>query len=85
MTGIFQANLPYDVQAQPRLPGIVPLDLAQWLLVDDAFEAQMVERARLLAARRDAVVAVRPEGRAAAAELLWLPPVVQEDSDCLSL
>lgn len=70
MTGIFQSTIPYDVQAQPRLPGIAPLDPAQWLLVDDAFEAQMAERARLLDARRDAVVAVTPEGRAAAAELL---------------
>ena len=70
MTGIFQSRLPYDVEAQPRLPGIAPLDPAQWLMVDDAFAAQMAERARLLAAQRDAVLAVTPEGRAAAEELL---------------
>lgn len=70
MAGIFQSTIPYDVQTQPRLPGIGPLDPARWLLVDDAFAAQMAERARLLATRREAVVAVMPAGRAAAAELL---------------
>ena len=41
MTGIFQKSTPYEVSAQSRLPGIAPLDPADWLMVDDAFGAQM--------------------------------------------
>ncbi|EDM72009.1 hypothetical protein RAZWK3B_17863 [Roseobacter sp. AzwK-3b] len=70
MTGIFQTRLPYDAMAPRPLPGIQPLDSATWLQVDDAFAAQMAERARLLRERRDDVLAVRPEGRAAVDELL---------------
>lgn len=70
MTGIFQKSTPYEVSAQTRLPGIAPLDPADWLMVDDAFGAQMAERERLLRERRDDVLAVTPEGRAAAEELL---------------
>lgn len=70
MTGIFQTRLPYDPMAQRPLPGIQPLDPATWLQVDDAFGLQMAERARLLAARRDDVLALLPEARAAADELL---------------
>jgi hypothetical protein len=70
MTGIFQTALPYDVAAQRPLPGIAPLAEETWLLADEAFAAQMAERTRLLAHRRAEVVAMRPEGRAAADELL---------------
>lgn len=70
MTGIFQTRLPYDPTAPRPLPGIQPLDPATWLQVDEAFAAQMAERARLLRERRADVLAVRPEGRAAADELL---------------
>ena len=39
-----------------RLPGMMPLPLPEWLLVDDAYAAQMAERARLLAACPDRVL-----------------------------
>jgi hypothetical protein len=65
-----QNDIPYDVTAAHGLPGIAPLVLADWLWVDDAHAAQMAERARLLAERREAVLAVTPEGEAAAQELL---------------
>ena len=40
------------VPAARRLPGIQPLDMADWLVVDEAFAAQMALRDRLLAERR---------------------------------
>ncbi len=69
MTDILQDRIPHDV-TQVRLPGTRPLDEATWLQVDEAFGAQMAERARLLQERRAEVLAVTPEGRAAADELL---------------
>jgi len=68
--GIFQSRLPWTEADRRALPGIRPLDPADWLVVDDAFAAQTAERARLLDTRRDACVALLPEGRAAAEELL---------------
>lgn len=41
--------LPWTVPALWRLPGIVPLQMADWLQVDDAYAAQMAERERLIA------------------------------------
>jgi DNA-binding MarR family transcriptional regulator len=70
MTEILQNNLPYDVAAGRPLPGIAPLPLAEWLMVDEAFGAQMAERARLLRDQREDVLAVTPEGAEAAQELL---------------
>ncbi|SHL31664.1 Protein of unknown function [Roseovarius marisflavi] len=70
MTGILQKSLPYDVVTGRPLPGIAPLTLADWLMVDEAFGAQMAERARLLRDQREDVLAVTPEGAAAAQELL---------------
>ena len=40
------------VPAARRLPGIQPLDMADWLVVDEAFAAQMALRDRLLVDRR---------------------------------
>ncbi|WP_300549320.1 DUF3445 domain-containing protein [Roseovarius sp.] len=70
MTGILQTNLPYDAAAGRPLPGIAPVPLSDWLMVDEAFAAQMRERARLLDEQREDVLAVTPEGAAAAQELL---------------
>ena len=70
MSEILQQAIPHDAHAPRPLPGIAPLDPATWLVVDEVFEAQMAERARLLKERRDEVLAVTPEGRAAADELL---------------
>ena len=66
---ILQTHLPYDISPKP-LPGIAPLDPDDWIMVDDAFAAQMAERARLLADRRDEVLALDDSARPAAGELL---------------
>lgn len=70
MTPILQSALPYTAADRRPLPGVQPLDPAEWLIADDAFAAQMAERARLLREARERVVALLPEGRDAAAELL---------------
>lgn len=67
---ILQSGTPYDVDNLRALPGIAPLHPNEWLLSDDAYAAQMRERARLIQARREDVLALRPEGREAAEELL---------------
>ena len=50
--------------------GVRPLDLDEWLVVDDDFAAQLELKARLLAERHDEVFAARPGTEAAGAELL---------------
>lgn len=70
---ILNASLPYAPWVKPaqrRLPGVMPLPRADWLLVDDAYGAQMAERARLLDAHPAEVLALLPEAEAAASELL---------------
>ena len=71
MTAVFQSSLPYD-PVPKKLPGIAPMAMADWLMVDDAFAGQMAERDRLLAERRQDVLALDPAARDAAAELLDL-------------
>lgn len=63
-------NAPWLSPATRRLPGVQPLDMVDWLVVDDAFAGQMALRDRLLADRRPEVLAALPGSRAAAAELL---------------
>jgi hypothetical protein len=70
MSPILQARLPYDIAARPALPGIGPLDMADWLITDEAFAAQMAERACLLTERRDDVLAVTGGAGPATQELL---------------
>nr|WP_132860358.1 DUF3445 domain-containing protein [Shimia isoporae] len=70
MTEILQKTIPYDALADVSLPGIGPMDKNDWVLVDDAFAAQMSERERLLAERREEVVAVTAGAEEACAELL---------------
>lgn len=72
MTEILQKSIPYDVFSPRPLPGIQPLDPADWLLTDDAFAAQLAYRDALLRDRRDAVLAMDEEARPAAEELLDL-------------
>lgn len=72
MSDILQTQLPYDLASQRPLPGIAPLDLADWIHVDEAFAAQMQTRQTLIAKARDKVIALTDEGTAAAAELLDL-------------
>ncbi|MFD1341780.1 heme-dependent oxidative N-demethylase family protein [Litorisediminicola beolgyonensis] len=67
---ILQTHIPYDPRDRRRLPGIQPLGDAPWLLVDDAYPAQMAERDRLIAGQREAVIALDPDARPAADELL---------------
>lgn len=70
MQAILQKSIPYDTESQRPLPGVAPLDMADWLITDSAFAAQMNERERLLTSRRAEVVAVTERGRMAADELL---------------
>jgi len=70
MRAITQQNIPYDINHPRALPGVAPLNTADWLLQDSAFAPQMAERERLLKHRRAEVLAVTEGGRRAADELL---------------
>jgi hypothetical protein len=63
-------SAPWMTAAGRRLPGIAPLDMADWLRADEAFAGQMALRDRLIAERRGDVVAGIPGAEAAGAELL---------------
>ncbi|WP_212525811.1 DUF3445 domain-containing protein [Actibacterium sp. MT2.3-13A] len=70
---ILQKTLPHTPWADPRmsrLPGILPLDPADWLVVDEAYAGQMAERDRLFAQAPDKVHALDPAALPAARELL---------------
>jgi Haem-dependent oxidative N-demethylase, alpha subunit-like len=72
-TAICQTHLPVRPWAKPhtaRLPGLSPVAPGEWLLVDEAYGAQMAYRDRLLAERRAAVHVLDAAARPAAAELL---------------
>lgn len=73
MTAICQKSLPdapWMHERTRRLPGVAPLDPADWLVVDDAYTAQMAERARILKAHRADVLALQESAMPAAQELL---------------
>jgi len=78
MTGaapILQDRLPHTPWAEAamrRLPGIQPLGIADWLVLDEAYAGQMALRDRLIAERPEAVHALDPAARPAAGELLAL-------------
>ncbi|MDG4648498.1 DUF3445 domain-containing protein [Roseibacterium sp. SDUM158017] len=63
-------SAPWMVPAQRRLPGVQPLDMAEWLLVDEAYAGQMALRDRLVSGRRDDVLADTPGSEAAQGEVL---------------
>lgn len=67
-----QRSLPFDVTQQRKLPGIQPLDMANWLIFDEAFAGQMARRDNLLAQHREDVLALSPKAQGAAQELLNL-------------
>ena len=70
---VTQAALGFAPWLDPRLrrlPGVQPLDPADWLLVDDAFAGQMALRDDLIATAPEQVHAQHPKARAAAVELL---------------
>ena len=70
MTAILQSRLPELPPGFGRLPGTAPLEMARWLMVDDAYGPQMAERERLLESRRAEVVALEPGAEPVAAEVL---------------
>ena len=70
---ILQSRLPFAPWMDPRtarLPGILPVEGADWLRVDDAFALQMAERDARIAATPELVHAMLPEAEPAAQELL---------------
>lgn len=72
MEAVFQKSLGFAPWMDPRtrrLPGVIPVEEADWLIVDDAFAAQMALRERLIAEREDAVHRLSVGARAAADEL----------------
>ncbi|MGR3623751.1 heme-dependent oxidative N-demethylase family protein [Pseudophaeobacter sp.] len=69
---ILQKSIPHNPLESVKLPGIKPLDLADWLPVDDAFSGQMAQRDALLSERRDQVLMMDQSAKEAAQELLQL-------------
>ena len=72
MSPILQNRLSFAPWHDPRtrrLPGVVPIEMADWLEVDDAYSAQMAERVRLIEGDRAAVLALAEAARPAAEEL----------------
>ncbi|OYX44383.1 MAG: hypothetical protein B7Z02_06445 [Rhodobacterales bacterium 32-67-9] len=72
---VLQTNLPAYPWMDPRLsrlPGILPLDPDDWLVVDEAYAGQMAVRDRLLAERPADVRALTEPARPAAGELYRL-------------
>ncbi len=70
MPTILQSALPEALQNQPALPGTRPCPPNDWLMVDDAYAAQMAYRAELLRDRREAVFYAPDEAREPARDLL---------------
>ena len=70
MAEILQHSVPYDVMVPLPLPGVRPLGDDPWILVDEAYGAQMQRRAALLAGPRERVLYLEEGARAAAVELL---------------
>ena len=87
---ILQDKLPVQPWAEPRtsrLPGVNPLDWADWLLCDSTYAAQMAEKDRLLQEETKAVLSDGAE--AAAAEHLTLmrrhlPPDFIDHGDAIT-
>lgn len=70
---ILQANLPYTPwsdTALRRMPGIQPVATGEWLQFDDAYGAQLAEKARLIDEWPDDVLALDDGAQAAGEELL---------------
>ena len=67
---ILQRKIPYDPLADVALPGVSPLDPAQWLIVDEAYAGQVTEKARVISMHGRKVVNADAQSDAAAKELL---------------
>lgn len=76
MSRILQQRLTFAPWTDPRtrrLPGTIPVSESEWLVVDDAYAAQMAERDRLIADHTGAVHALTQAARPAADELYrWI-------------
>lgn len=72
MDVICQSQMPADMRGPLTLPGIAPLDPAVWLHMDDAYDAQMALRDRLVAERRAEVIGACDGSDAAQLEALEL-------------
>jgi len=69
---ILHDTLPFHVWMDPRLnrlPGMSPLDMDDWLRIDEAYGPQMAERERLIATHPELVHALLPRAGEAAREL----------------
>lgn len=69
---ILQTQLPFTPWEDPalaRMPGMKPVD-GSWITVDDAYGAQMAERARLMSQQRGAILQAQRGSKAAQAEAL---------------
>ncbi|MEM9854308.1 MAG: DUF3445 domain-containing protein [Pseudomonadota bacterium] len=67
---VLQRHIPYPALVARALPSLQPLDRAEWLIFDEAEAGQIAERKRLIAERRDAVIAHLPGSERAQAEAL---------------
>ncbi|SDC91757.1 heme-dependent oxidative N-demethylase family protein [Ruegeria marina] len=72
MTEILHKTIPYDVLRPRPLPGIQPMEMADWLHRDEAFAGQMARRDALIAERPAEVLALDEGARPAALELLGM-------------
>ena len=45
---ILQKDIPYHWNQVAKLPGVMPLDPQEWIIIDEAYEGQMAEREILL-------------------------------------
>ena len=68
---VCQTAIPFDVTPR-NLPGVNPLDLPDWLLVDDAFAGQMALRDNLIATRPADVLRIAEGAGPAVQELLHM-------------
>ncbi|SFS44354.1 Protein of unknown function [Sulfitobacter marinus] len=67
---ILQQVFPPEQRGDVRLPGVAPCGPADWLRVDDAYDAQMQYRATLIAERPQDVLYETEAARAASREVL---------------
>ena len=70
MKPVLQTYLPYDALTPKPLPGIAPLAMENWLIVDEAYASQMAERDRLIANHPGDVMGLEPLALEPAQELL---------------
>lgn len=73
MTEVLQSSLPVSPWSDPRLsrlPGVLPLDPTDWIVIDEAYAGQMALRDALIAERCDEVLKTHSDAIPAAQEAL---------------